>query len=119
MEQKVERSVALLKSLGSEQKRWEESSLKFKEQMSSIVGDVLLSSAFLAYAGYYDQLLRQLLLDAWSLHLHSSNIVHRDQLALTEVIQYCAFLPLNILVRSYSRSSVQHVYSCSGGSRVS
>jgi dynein heavy chain 1 len=27
----------------------------FRSQMSTIIGDVLLSSAFLAYAGYFDQ----------------------------------------------------------------
>jgi hypothetical protein len=48
---KVERSVGLLHSLGDERKRWEASSETFKSQMATIVGDVLLSSAFMAYAG--------------------------------------------------------------------
>jgi dynein heavy chain 1 len=47
----VERSVGLLHSLGHERKRWEASSETFKSQMATIVGDVLLSSAFMAYAG--------------------------------------------------------------------
>lgn len=50
---KVERSIALLKSLDDEKQRWESSSETFKSQMSTIVGDVLLSSAFMAYAGKY------------------------------------------------------------------
>lgn len=45
------RSVALLDSLGQERERWEAGSVTFKNQMSTIVGDVLLSSAFMAYAG--------------------------------------------------------------------
>lgn len=48
---KVDRSMALLKSLASERQRWETSSETFRNQMATIVGDVLLSSAFLAYAG--------------------------------------------------------------------
>ena len=52
---KVDRSIALLKSLVIERERWELTSETFKSQMSTIVGDVLLSSAFLAYAGYFDQ----------------------------------------------------------------
>lgn len=48
---KVDRSVALLKSLGGEKQRWEAGSETFKSQMSTIIGDVLLSSAFMAYAG--------------------------------------------------------------------
>jgi len=56
---KVDRSRALLTSLAMESGRWEATSETFKSQMSSIVGDVLLSSAFLAYAGYFDQHYRQ------------------------------------------------------------
>ena len=47
----VERSVALLKSLSSEKERWETGSESFKNQMATIIGDVLLSTAFMAYAG--------------------------------------------------------------------
>lgn len=49
----VDRSIALLKSLSSERKRWEATSETFKNQMATIAGDVLLSSAFLAYAGKF------------------------------------------------------------------
>lgn len=52
---KVDRSIALLKSLVIERERWEATSETFRSQMSTIIGDVLLSSAFLAYAGYFDQ----------------------------------------------------------------
>lgn len=47
----VERSVALLNSLGNEKQRWEAGSETFKQQMATIIGDVLLSAAFMAYAG--------------------------------------------------------------------
>jgi len=43
--------VALLKRLTGERGRWEQGSETFKNQMSTIVGDVLLMSAFMAYAG--------------------------------------------------------------------
>lgn len=46
---KVDRSIALLKSLNIERERWEATSETFKSQMSTIVGDVLLSAAFIAY----------------------------------------------------------------------
>ncbi len=48
---KVSRSTALLRSLSVERQRWETGSNAFQTQMGTIVGDVLLSSAFLAYAG--------------------------------------------------------------------
>lgn len=47
----VDRSIQLLRNLGSERKRWEQSSETFRSQMETIVGDVLLSAAFLSYAG--------------------------------------------------------------------
>lgn len=46
---KVDRSIALLKSLNIERERWEATSETFRSQMSTIVGDVLLSAAFIAY----------------------------------------------------------------------
>lgn len=46
---KVDRSIALLKSLNIERERWEMTSETFRSQMSTIIGDVLLSAAFIAY----------------------------------------------------------------------
>ena len=45
VEAKVTRSTALLRSLGSERQRWEETSEGFQNQMGTIAGDVLLSAA--------------------------------------------------------------------------
>jgi hypothetical protein len=53
VEAKVNRSVALLRSLSDERSRWQATSNAFQAQMGTIVGDVMLSSAFLAYAGTY------------------------------------------------------------------
>lgn len=55
---KVDRSIALIKSLVIERTRWEATSETFRSQMSTIIGDVLLSSAFIAYGGYFDQHVR-------------------------------------------------------------
>ncbi|XP_064623935.1 cytoplasmic dynein 1 heavy chain 1-like isoform X3 [Lineus longissimus] len=86
VEGKVERSVALLKSLGGEKDRWEAGSEAFKKQMSTIIGDVLLSSAFLAYAGYYDQQMRQNLFATWSSHLQQAHVDFRSDLARVEYL---------------------------------
>lgn len=58
---KVDRSLTLLASLSEEKERWEAGSQTFEVQMGTIVGDVLLSSAFMAYGGYFDQAYRELL----------------------------------------------------------
>lgn len=42
--------------------------------MSTIAGDCLLSSAFISYAGYFDQQMRQNLFTTWSHHLQQANI---------------------------------------------
>lgn len=83
---KVDRSIALIKSLSSERQRWENSSETFKNQMATIAGDVLLSSAFLAYGGYFDQLYRQNLFSNWCTHLQQAAIQFRSDLARTEYL---------------------------------
>jgi dynein heavy chain 1 len=86
VQSKVDRSIALLKSLSNEKERWEQSSETFKSQMQTIAGDVLLSSAFLAYAGYFDQQYRQNLFNSWCTHLQQVNIQFRHDLARTEYL---------------------------------
>ncbi|CAB3376335.1 Hypothetical predicted protein [Cloeon dipterum] len=83
---KVDRSIALLKSLGIERIRWEATSETFKSQMSTIIGDVLLSSAFLAYAGYFDQHYRQSLFGMWIHHLQQAGLQFRPDIARTEYL---------------------------------
>lgn len=86
VESKVGRSVALLDSLSNEQIRWESSTESFKVQMSTIVGDVLLSSALMAYGGYYDQAMRNNLFNTWIYNLQNANIKFKDDLARIEYL---------------------------------
>ncbi|KPM05539.1 dynein heavy chain, cytoplasmic-like protein [Sarcoptes scabiei] len=86
VQSKVDRSIALLKSLSSERQRWEHSSETFKNQMQTIAGDCILSAAFLAYAGYFDQQYRQSLFSSWCSHLTKARIQFRPDLALTEYL---------------------------------
>jgi dynein heavy chain 1 len=48
----------------------------------------LLSSGFLAYAGYFDQHYRQNLFSAWSDHLTKANLSFRSDLALSEYLSH-------------------------------
>ena len=86
VEAKVSRSVALLDSLGGERRRWEAGSDTFKSQMATIVGDCLLSSAFMAYGGYFDQHLRSSLFTTWYHNLQQSDIQFREDLARVEYL---------------------------------
>ncbi|CAO1413898.1 unnamed protein product [Diamesa tonsa] len=83
---KVDRSIALLASLVIERERWEATSETFRSQMSTIVGDVLLSAAFIAYGGYFDQHYRSNLFSTWSQHLQAANIQFRGDIARTEYL---------------------------------
>ncbi|KAJ8521794.1 hypothetical protein ONZ45_g1564 [Pleurotus djamor] len=86
VQSKVDRSMKLLESLSSERGRWETSSRTFDSEMSTIVGDVLLSAAFLAYGGFFDQHYREVMWQEWSNHLIEANIKFKLELSLTEYL---------------------------------
>ena len=71
--------------MADEKERWEAGSETFKSQMSTISGDVMLTSAFMAYAGYFDQHFRQNLFTSWASHMQQANIAFRPDLARVEV----------------------------------
>lgn len=83
---KVDRSVTLLESLSSERVRWEAGSHSFDTQMATTVGDVLLSSAFLAYGGYFDQQYREILFHKWADHLAKAGIQFKADISLAEYL---------------------------------
>ncbi|KAF8253571.1 hypothetical protein K440DRAFT_576363 [Wilcoxina mikolae CBS 423.85] len=83
---KVDRSVKLLDSLSSERIRWDEGSKSFETQIGTLVGDVLVSAAFLAYSGLYDQQYRKAMADDWFNHLHLSGIEFKQHNPITEYL---------------------------------
>lgn len=86
VESKVDRSMKLLGSLSSERERWELGSRTFDAEMSTIVGDVLLSAAFLAYGGFFDQHYREVMWQEWSNHLSEANIKFKPELSLSDYL---------------------------------
>lgn len=83
---KVDRSMTLLESLSSEKERWETGSKTFETEMSTIVGDVLLSAAFLAYGGYFNQHYRESMWQSWSDHLTAAGIQFKPELSLPDYL---------------------------------
>ncbi|KAH8923510.1 hypothetical protein BT69DRAFT_1319504 [Atractiella rhizophila] len=83
---KVDRSITLLDSLGSEKSRWEGGSRTFEAQMATIPGDALLSAAFLAYAGFFDQQYRENMWASWANHLTDAGIKFKAELSLPEYL---------------------------------
>lgn len=86
VQSKVDRSMKLLQSLSSEKERWEAGSRTFEVEMSTIVGDVLLSAAFLAYGGFFDQHYREVMWQDWSNHLIDANVKFKHELSFTEYL---------------------------------
>lgn len=86
VKEKVERSMALLQRLSSESDRWEEQTKFFQVTMSTLVGDVILSSAFLAYIGFFDEHYRQSLMKKWMTHLKKVGIRYKDELSVVEYL---------------------------------
>ncbi|RAL65629.1 hypothetical protein DID88_005301 [Monilinia fructigena] len=83
---KVDRSVRLLDSLSSERTRWEEGSKSFETQISTLVGDVLVAAAFLAYSGLYDQQYRKNMMEDWLHQLHLSGVNYKQHNPVTEYL---------------------------------
>ncbi|KAM0751755.1 hypothetical protein T439DRAFT_218203 [Meredithblackwellia eburnea MCA 4105] len=86
VQKRVDRSITLLDSLGSEKERWEAGSKTFEAQMSTVAGDVLLSAAFLAYGGYFDQQYRESMWQGWIHHLSDAGIKYKPELSLSEYL---------------------------------
>ncbi|KAJ3451774.1 dynein heavy chain [Anaeramoeba flamelloides] len=83
---KVERSINLLKSLSEEQKRWSTESISLTEQLNTLPGDVLLSSAFLTYIGFFDQNYRENLLKQWKHYMKNMAINIKPNISLIEFL---------------------------------
>ncbi|XP_075759566.1 dynein axonemal heavy chain 9 isoform X2 [Pelodiscus sinensis] len=65
----------LVGGLASENVRWAEAVRDFREQQSTLCGDVLLITAFISYLGYFTKKYRQDLLDAvWRPYLRQLNV---------------------------------------------
>lgn len=86
VESKVNRSMTLLDSLASERTRWEASSRTFDTEMSTIVGDCLISAAFLAYGGFFDQHYREVMWSEWTAHLTEAGIKFKPELSFPDYL---------------------------------
>ncbi|WVR09001.1 hypothetical protein IAU60_006061 [Kwoniella sp. DSM 27419] len=86
VQNKVDRSMTLLESLSSEQVRWDAGSKTFETEMGTIVGDILISAASLAYSGFFDQHYRELMRREWTSHLTDAGIRFKVDLALSEFL---------------------------------
>nr|XP_055038161.1 dynein axonemal heavy chain 5 isoform X2 [Misgurnus anguillicaudatus] len=83
---KMGNAVALIDGLGGEKVRWTESRAQFQMQIKHLVGDVLLATGFLSYAGPFNQEYRNLLLQQWKKEMNISHIPYSENLNLISML---------------------------------
>ena len=83
---KVDRSKQLIANLSSERTRWDYSCENIKTQMATLIGDCMLSGAFLTYYGFFDHSYRIFLNQEWKALLGTSGIKFKDDLAYLEFL---------------------------------
>uniref|UniRef100_A0A673Z4U5 Dynein heavy chain 5, axonemal-like n=1 Tax=Salmo trutta TaxID=8032 RepID=A0A673Z4U5_SALTR len=83
---KMANATALIDGLGGEKIRWTESSALFQTQIRHLVGDVLLATGFLSYAGPFNQEYRNLLLQLWRKEMSSHHIPYSDELNVISML---------------------------------
>eukprot|EP00051_Salpingoeca_urceolata_P022687 m.374324 g.374324 ORF g.374324 m.374324 type:complete len:4620 (-) comp20005_c1_seq6:68-13927(-) len=83
---KVQRATQLLGSLEGERDRWTKSSEGFEAELATLVGDALMSGAFMAYAGYYDKIYREFLWTSWRTHMHKAKIPFKEELSIPDYL---------------------------------
>uniref|UniRef100_A0A8B9DK17 Dynein axonemal heavy chain 5 n=1 Tax=Anser cygnoides TaxID=8845 RepID=A0A8B9DK17_ANSCY len=71
---KMNNATALIEGLGGEKLRWTESSKNFQNQITNLVGNVLLATGFLSYSGPFNQEYRNLLLQLWKKEMNKNKI---------------------------------------------
>uniref|UniRef100_A0A8C1HJH3 AAA+ ATPase domain-containing protein n=1 Tax=Cyprinus carpio carpio TaxID=630221 RepID=A0A8C1HJH3_CYPCA len=83
---KMSNAVALIDGLGGEKIRWTESSAQFTRQIKDLVGDVLLATGFLSYAGPFNQEYRSLLMQQWKKEMNICRIPYSENLNLISML---------------------------------
>jgi dynein heavy chain 1, cytosolic len=83
---RVERSVNVLENLSSERERWSKSRESFGSLTKTVVGDSLLASSFVSYAGIFDQSNRNLLLKTMKGRLAEAGIPFQANLSLPDYL---------------------------------
>ncbi|XP_076055179.1 LOW QUALITY PROTEIN: dynein axonemal heavy chain 5-like [Oratosquilla oratoria] len=80
---KMQAAATLINGLAGEKERWTEQSKALREQLGRLVGDVLLTTAFLSYAGPFNQEYRGKMSSSWRSLLKTREIPYTVDLNLT------------------------------------
>ncbi|KAG5419290.1 DYN1 [Candida metapsilosis] len=92
--EKLQRSMALVKSLESERHRWKDSIKSFELENDQLIGTALLCASFVTYAGALDEMGRDRLLKMWRKCLSDYGITYDDGLSIADYLMRNADLQL-------------------------
>ncbi|ODV77051.1 uncharacterized protein CANTADRAFT_86169 [Suhomyces tanzawaensis NRRL Y-17324] len=84
VEERVKRSLTLIDNLTLERERWKVSIKRFGLQRERLIGNSILSSAFLVYSGIYDQRGRENLMKEWKRKLMDSGILYDETVTIAD-----------------------------------
>ena len=74
---------ALIEGLSGERVRWTEASTAYRNQIQALVGDIVLSSAFMSYCGPFNQEFRNILCLEWKRIMIKNSIPFSDVFAIS------------------------------------
>lgn len=83
---KLERAEALIGGLGGEKIRWTEAAEALGHQYKNLTGDVLLSSAVVAYLGAFTQAYRQEQIADWCDYVEGKSITRSKHFTLVQTL---------------------------------
>ncbi|OAF69622.1 hypothetical protein A3Q56_02624 [Intoshia linei] len=83
---KMSNATALIDGLSGEKIRWTESSKQFESQIHKLVGDVLIATGFLSYAGPFNQEYRSTMIDKWCREMTMKSIPFSDNLNVVDML---------------------------------
>jgi dynein heavy chain len=96
LENNLKRAENLINGLQAEYSRWAESIGSLKEKLHGLVGDTVVASAFLSYAGPFDSIYRSGLLYRWN------SLVDKEKLQRSQSFSLPSFLSCNAEIRKWN-----------------
>ena len=121
---KMNMATALIDGLSGEKIRWTAASKGFEAQINRLVGDVLLATGFLSYAGPFNQEFRKQLMKNWKREMTQNHIPFSEVLAASfflwvVVANYTSVININfnkmidkyqISVKPIIRTNSKHLF---------